>query len=88
MKAGRAGPGPVLPPPSDVRPGEKITVILSIPVTRRKQFHYVMGERDQPLFITMNSAELFDWLHEQDVKHFVVEGEKFMYALSVDDPST
>lgn len=73
----------VIGPPSAPRPGETITVHLSIPVTRRKQFHYVMGEREFPLMITMNSAAVFDWLYENDVKEFFVDAEKNMYRVAV-----
>ena len=76
-----------LPSPAEPEPGEALKVHLSIPVTRRKQFHYVTGQEDRVLLVTMNSAHVFDWLYENDVKDFLVEAEKYQYRLSVHRPT-
>lgn len=64
-------------------PGEEITISLSVPFTRRKQYHYATGENGRFLYRTMNSAELFDWLGHHDVKEYFVESQLFRYRVAV-----
>lgn len=39
-----------------------VTVHLSQPATRRKQFHYVFNHAGENIYTTRDSGELFEWL--------------------------
>lgn len=47
-----------------------ITVYLSQPVTRRKQYHFVYAESGERLFLSRDAADVFAWLAEHGEDEF------------------
>lgn len=60
-----------------------MTIHVSLPITRRKQYHAVQDEAEEFIFYTMNTAELFEWLAQSGERDFLLNTGEGEYLLSV-----
>lgn len=60
------------------------TLVLEVQVTKRKAFHYVLGPGDEPLYVSVDAQEIFDWLISQEYRHIIYDSgsAKFLVQIS------
>lgn len=63
-----------------------LTVYFSVPITRRKSYHFVADEQGEIIFNTMDAGELIVWLAQSAEHDFLCDAGGNVYHLGVYPP--